>query len=197
MSHYYLNDKTLSEELSEYQVNLRNNSFVFYTQAGVFSKNNLDYGSQLLIENITLNEQIKTIIDVGCGYGPIGLALAKDNDLFVYMYDINERAVNLSKLNAKTNKITNVEISVNNLLEGVSVKADLVVTNPPIRTGKQTIFKLYEQAYTVLNQNGSFYCVIQKKQGAPSTYKKLVDLYGNCEIIAKSKGYWVLKANKV
>lgn len=197
MSHYYKTDDTLPKDLNNIQVKLRSNSFVFYTQAGVFSKSALDYGSKLLIENIVISDQVKTIIDVGCGYGPIGLSLAKNNNLFVYMYDINERAVNLSKHNALTNEISNVEIKHNDLLNGISVKADMIVTNPPIRAGKQTVFKLYEQAFELLNSNGQFYCVIQRKQGAPSSYNKLMELYGNCEVITKSKGYWIIKANKL
>lgn len=196
MSHYFINDPNLDNKLNKYKVNLRNNDFIFYTQPGVFSKNRLDFGSKLLIENVEITNDIKSIIDIGCGYGPIGLSLAKDNNLNVYMYDINERAIELAKLNAKTNDVTNVSINHNNLLDNISINVDLIVTNPPIRTGKKTIFKLYEQAYERLNKGGLFYCVIQRKQGAPSTQSKLLELFGNTEVITKSNGYWIIKANK-
>lgn len=197
MSHYFINNPNLNKDLSNYKVNLRGSDFIFYTQAGVFSKNNLDYGSKLLIENIKITSDTKTIIDIGCGYGPIGLSLAKNNRVKSYMYDINERAVELAKLNAKSNDISNVEIYTNNLLDGINVKADLIVSNPPIRAGKQTVFKLYEQAYNNLNSNGAFYCVIQKKQGAPSSFEKIKELFENVEIITKSRGYWIIYAKKL
>lgn len=196
MSHYYINDPNLNRDLLNFKVNLRDQDFVFYTQAGVFSKNYLDYGSKLLIKSIRIESHMKTIIDVGCGYGPIGLSLAKGNDVVVYMYDVNERATELSLKNAKANDVDNVVVKTNDLLENIDLKADLIVTNPPIRAGKKTVFELYEQAYQHLNEGGVFYCVIQRKQGAPSTFKKLMELYGNSEIITKSNGYWIISAVK-
>lgn len=198
MSHYYINDPNLKNELNSYKVNLRKNDFIFYTQPGVFSKNNLDYGTKLLIESVEITDQVKTVIDIGCGYGPIGLSIAKENQkLSVYMYDINARAIELAKKNALANNISNVVISENYLLDNITVKADLIISNPPIRAGKNVIFKLYEQAFNNLDVGGSFYCVIQKKQGAPSTFKKLSELFNNAEIITKSKGYWIILAKKL
>lgn len=197
MSHYFINDPNLNKDLLNFSVSLRGNEFTFYTQAGVFSKNYLDYGSKLLIQTVNIKKTVKTIIDVGCGYGPIGLALAKDSKAKIYMYDINERAIELSTLNAKTNEIDNVIIKNNNLLDDININAELIVTNPPIRAGKKTLFKLYEQVYDNLNVGGEFYCVIQRKQGAPSTAKKIMELFGNYKTITKSKGYWIIYAVKL
>ncbi len=197
MSHYFLDDKNLSHDITEKEIYINNLKLKFYTDRGVFSKERLDFGTHVLLKNINVDQSVKTIIDMGCGYGPIGLYLAKSySDKNIFMYDVNSRAVDLSIKNKELNEVINAQIKVSNLFEQCDVTADLILTNPPIRAGKEVIFKLYDQAYEHLNIGGSFYCVIQKKQGAPSTYTKLVSLFSNCEIIAKDKGYWVLLSRK-
>ncbi len=197
MSHYYLNDEKLAHDLNILDVRIKDVSLRLNTDSGVFSKRGLDYGTKVLLENIQLPTSVKTVIDMGSGYGPISLYLAKKYpEIFVYAYDVNERAVALTQMNIKENRIENVEASVSFLFENVNVKADVVVTNPPIRAGKQVVFALYEGAYKSLNHQGLLYVVIQKKQGAPSTVSKLIELFGNCETIDKSGGYWILLAKK-
>ena len=134
---------------------------------------------------------------MGCGYGPIGLYVAKTYpDKMVYLYDINERALDLAKQNLEINQVKNVQIKQSNLFDQVDIKSDVILTNPPIRAGKQTVFTLYEQAYDTLNDGGILYVVIQKKQGAPSTEAKLATLFNKVEVKVKSKGYWLLLAQK-
>jgi 16S rRNA (guanine1207-N2)-methyltransferase len=167
------------------------------TDRGVFSKEHLDFGTHVLLKNIQVTHDMKNIIDMGCGYGPIGLYFAKAyDDKNIYMYDVNERAIDLAKENKKLNHISNAHIDVSNLFDNCDINADLIVTNPPIRAGKQIVFKLYEQAYEHLNEGGHFYCVIQKKQGAPSTFNKLLELFSNCVVLEKEKGYWILLSIK-
>ncbi len=197
MSHYFINDSTLDSNIKSYDVEINATSFRFYTDRGVFSKETLDYGTRFLLETIKLPKDFKTIIDMGCGYGPIGLYVAKSYpEKHVYLYDVNERAVALAKKNMKENEIVNAEAHQSFLFEYVKIKADAIITNPPIRAGKPTIYRLYEDAYLTLNHGGLLYVVIQKKQGAPSTVAKLHSLFGNCEVVDKSKGYWVLLAKK-
>ncbi len=197
MSHYFINDSMLDSNIKSYDVEINATSFRFYTDRGVFSKETLDYGTRFLLETIKLSKDAKTVIDMGCGYGPIGLYVAKTYpEKQVYLYDVNERAVALAIKNMKENEILNVEVHQSFLFEYVHVKADAILTNPPIRAGKLTIFRLYDEAYQALNNGGLLYVVIQKKQGAPSTVAKLKSLFGNCEVIDKSKGYWVLLAKK-
>lgn len=197
MSHYYINDEKLNEEIKKINVKIKDVEFTFNTQSGVFSKSNIDFGSKLLIENIVVDPNVENIADIGCGYGPIGLSLAKFNPYsHIFMYDINQRAVNLAINNAKLNNINNVTIKNNNILDNITTNFDLIVTNPPIRAGKEIVFKIYEQAYQKLKEQGKFYCVIQKKQGAPSSYKKLTELFKNVQVITKSKGYWIIFAQK-
>ncbi|HBG33539.1 MAG: hypothetical protein A2009_03445 [Tenericutes bacterium GWD2_38_27] len=197
MSHYFLNDSKLDHQIKSYEVHLQGTLFRFFTDLGVFSKEYLDFGTKVLIDSIELDTQIKTVIDMGCGYGPIGLFIAKTYpEKQVYLYDINERALALSEKNMEENKIKNVVIEQSFLFDAVKVKADAIITNPPIRAGKDTVFKLYEDAYLNLNPGGIFYAVIQKKQGAPSSFTKLTEVFGNCTVIDKIKGYWILFAKK-
>jgi 16S rRNA (guanine1207-N2)-methyltransferase len=112
------------------------------------------------------------------------------------MTDINLRAVELAKKNSQLNHLKNVEISQGFLFENVQNELDVVVTNPPIRAGKQTVFALYDQAFQKLKKGGLLFVVIQKKQGAPSTQAKLESLFSEVNVIDKNKGYWVLSAKK-
>ncbi|MCR3906005.1 MAG: class I SAM-dependent methyltransferase [Tenericutes bacterium] len=197
MSHYYTNDSTLDHKVKSYDVQIKSTSFRFYTDLGVFSKDNLDYGTKFLLETIELESNIKKVIDMGCGYGPIGLYVAKTYpDKKVFLYDVNQRALDLAQKNKIENNITNAEIAQSFLFENVKINVDAIITNPPIRAGKQIVFRLYEEAYGVLNQGGILYVVIQKKQGAPSSVKKLEEIFGQCSIIEKNKGYWILSAKK-
>ncbi len=197
MSHYYINDSKLNHDIKSYETQINNLAFKFYTDRGVFSKDYLDFGSRVLLETVELEESEKTIIDMGCGYGPIGLCLAKMYpDKHVYLFDINERAIDLAQKNQKENQISNVSIAISNLFDEVKINSDVIVTNPPIRAGKQTVFKLYDDAYAHLNTGGILYVVIQKKQGAPSSVLHLKDIFHNCEVIEKKNGYWILLARK-
>lgn len=197
MSHYFHNDSNLDHKVKGIDVFMRNHSFRFQTDLGVFSKSAIDYGTRFLIEKIDIPTSAKTVIDMGCGYGPIGIAVAKVYPhVQVYLYDVNNRAVDLARKNAKENHVENVDVKTSFLFEHVTIQADVIITNPPIRAGKMTIFRLYEDAFRTLNSGGLFYAVIQKKQGAPSTVVKLKELFGNCEIVDRDKGYWVLLARK-
>lgn len=135
--------------------------------------------------------------DVGCGYGPIGLTLAKDfPDRVIHMVDVNERAVDLARKNAARNGIQNVRIEVSDGMAEVQGRLAAVITNPPIRAGKETIFRFYQEASERLASGGELWVVIQKKQGAPSTKDYLAERFAEVEIVEKVKGYWILKAKK-
>lgn len=195
MSHYFINDKTLNHDIKTIDVQINRTSFRFYTDRGVFSKETIDFGSKLLLEKTTFHPNDKTIIDVGCGYGPMGIYAAKVcPNAMIHMIDVNERALDLAKKNAELNQASNVLIYLSNLFESVKVKADLILANPPIRAGKRVVFDLYEQAKRHLNKDGRLIVVIQKKQGAPSTVEKLKELFSNVEIIGRDKGYWIISS---
>lgn len=197
MSHYYINDKNLKDNEAFFDVQIDGTSFRFYTNDGVFSKRYFDFGSYLLIKSALGLGAFSTVIDMGCGYGPIGIIYSKfNNDAKVYMYDVNLRALDLARKNMILNNVSNAFAFESYLFEKVEVKADLILTNPPIRAGKSVIFKLYEDAYKHLNENGVLLVVIQRKQGAPSTMEKLKSIYNNVEVIEKKGGYWIISAAK-
>lgn len=197
MSHYFKNDDTIKTKINTFKINYKNNNFTFKTDSGVFSKAFLDYGSNVLLNSTVINNDETKILDLGCGYGPIGIILGKlyPNKLF-HMVDVNDRAVNLAKENAILNDVSNVDIYSSFIFENINTKFDLILTNPPIRAGKDIVFKFYEQSFNHLNDNGRLLVVIQRKQGAPSTLKKLEELFSNVKIITKDKGYWIIEAIK-
>ena len=196
MSHYFKNDETLTSKQIDFEVKIKDIVLNLRTNSGVFSKSKLDLGTKLLLETIELEEKTKIVIDMGCGYGPIGIYIAKKYpDKKVFMYDINERAVDLSKINANLNDVE-VIVKQSDLFTEVNFKADVIITNPPIRTGKKNVYRLYDEAYDRLNELGVFYLVVGKKQGAESTFHKINQLFSNCEILEKKKGYTVFKAVK-
>lgn len=167
------------------------------TDRGVFSKSGVDFGSRILIEAFEAPTIEGDFADIGCGYGPIGLSLAKDfSDRQIHMVDVNERAVALAQKNAERNGVQNVRIDVSDGMENVPSGLAAVITNPPIRAGKETIFKFYREAHERLVLGGDLWVVIQKKQGAPSTQEFLEGLYNEVDVVEKVKGYWILKAKK-
>lgn len=197
MSHYYKNDETLDHNLKTIDLNINKTSLKLVTDLGVFSKSIVDYGTRVLLETIDLSEEPLQVIDMGCGYGPIGLYIAKTYpNTYVKMIDINKRAIELTVKNAQANDIDNVEVKQGFLFEHINQEVDVIITNPPIRAGKQTVFKLYEQAYQWLKLGGLLYVVIQKKQGAPSSKAKLDTLFTETKVLDKNKGYWILLAKK-
>ncbi len=195
--HYYTERPTVKRDVHTMQEVLRGKTYTFLTDAGVFSKKGVDYGSKHLIETMELHEDAK-VLDVGCGYGPIGLSAAvMCPNGHVTMVDINERAIELSVDNAKRNGITNVTILQSDLLEQVQgQRFDAVLTNPPIRAGKEVVHRIFTDAYDCLVDGGAIWVVIQKKQGAPSAMKKLESLYSEVTEVSKDKGYKILKATK-
>lgn len=195
--HYYSKRPETAHKRRSLETVLRGRTYRFASDSGVFSKQGIDYGSRVLIEAMQLPAQA-SVLDVGCGYGPIGLtAAALVPDGHVTMVDINERAVQLAIENAERNGITNVTIKQSDLFERVKAdRFDVILTNPPIRAGKETVHTIFELAYEHLNEGGALWVVIQKKQGAPSASTKIESLFGRVEEVTKDKGYRILKAEK-
>ncbi|MEH7117723.1 class I SAM-dependent methyltransferase [Neobacillus vireti] len=196
--HYYSRTQKVESDPKFWDYKLRNFSFRFKTDNGVFSKREVDFGSRLLIESFMMPDVEGHVLDVGCGYGPIGLSIAKEfNNRIVHMVDVNERAIQLAKENASLNHITNVDIyESDRLLNVKDAQFAAVLTNPPIRAGKQTVHDIFEQSYKRLVPDGELWVVIQKKQGAPSALEKLKTLFSDVETVDKTKGYFIIKAKK-
>lgn len=200
MEQYFTKNPTTKNEIYKFDWNIGKDKFYFYTSNSVFSKKGVDFGSMLLIDTVVKeNEKFSgSILDLGCGYGPIGVIIAKLlENAEVFMSDVNERALELSKMNAKENKVEKrIKIINSESFENIKKSFDMILTNPPIRAGKDVVFSFYEGAYEHLSDGGKLYVVIQKKQGAPSTKAKLESLFGNCETAEKKSGYFILKSEK-
>src|SRR5699024_1662678 len=195
--HYYSKKPEGKEKLSTWETKLNNESYTFTTSSGVFSKHEVDFGSRLLIETIKKPDIQAPILDLGCGYGPIGLSLARKYPKdCVQMLDINERAVKMAKLNAEKNQIKNVAIKQSDGFQAINEdeRFSLIVTNPPIRVGKKVMYALLEKSKKFLVQNGELWLVIQKKQGSPSAIKFLEEHFTLVNVEARKKGYFIIRA---
>jgi|SRR5690606_34119339 len=198
VEHYYSREPEVASDPRFWNAELRNHPFRFKTDHGVFSKGEVDFGSRLLIDTFEPPKIAGPILDVGCGYGPIGLSIAKDfPDRLIHMIDVNQRAITLAKENAEQNSIENVDIYESDRLANVSEENfAAILTNPPIRAGKDVVHDIFKQSFRRLRSDGELWVVIQKKQGAPSAKAKIEELFSNVEIVAKKKGYYILKAVK-
>jgi 16S rRNA (guanine1207-N2)-methyltransferase len=194
--HYFSNSPTSKSDKRKWQFSLRGRTMQFYSDHGVFSKGEVDFGSRLLIETFELPVVEGALLDVGCGYGPIGLSLAKEFDRHVDMVDVNERAMELAAENAQLNGVKNVRIFSSSVYENVQGSYAAILSNPPIRAGKQVVHEILEKAYNHLVVGGELWIVIQKKQGAPSAIAKMEEVFGSAEIVEKKKGYYIIKSKK-
>jgi 16S rRNA (guanine1207-N2)-methyltransferase len=161
----------------------------------VFSREAIDFGSRLLVEQMVIDET-DHVLDMGCGYGLIGIMAAKMATRGrVLMVDINERAIQLTTENIKRNRIQHATVMKSDLFSSVqSGPFHKIITNPPIRAGKEIVHRIFENSLDFLLPGGQLWVVIQKKQGAPSAQKKLASLYREVEVITKEKGYYILCA---
>ncbi|WP_373712973.1 class I SAM-dependent methyltransferase [Streptococcus sp.] len=191
---YYEKNPKADHDIHELRVRLLDTPMTFLTDAGVFSKRMVDYGSQVLLNTLDL-EPDKTLLDVGCGYGPLGLTLGKVFGVKATLIDINSRALDLARANAEKNQV-NARIFQSNVYDDVEGNFDYIVSNPPIRAGKSVVHEIIKGAFRHLEDQGSLTIVIQKKQGAPSAKAKMEEVFGNCQILKKDKGYYILESVK-
>ena len=190
MNHYFTNEN-LPSNLKKINVSIKDKTFTFNTDNGVFSKKGLDFGTRSLINSI-LDLDIKgDVLDLGCGYGVVGIILSSFFDIKVDMVDVNKRALHLSKMNLKEN---NVEANVfeSNIYESINKKYDYIITNPPIRAGKDTVYKFLFGAKDYLKENGYLIYVMNKNQGAKSSIKYLEEV-ADLEVLSKTSGFFIIK----
>lgn len=191
---YYAENPDSAHDIHELKVTLLGQSFTFLTDSGVFSKKMVDYGSQVLLNTLDF-EKGKTLLDFGCGYGPLGISLAKVQGVKPTMVDINNRAIDLAKQNAQKNGVE-ADIFQSNIYEKVNGTFDYIISNPPIRAGKQVVHTIISESINYLKVGGNLTIVIQKKQGAPSAKAKMEEVFGNVEILKRDKGYYILRSEK-
>ena len=193
MGQYFSNEE-LKSNIQKYDVKVLDTNYSFYTDNGVFSKEKLDFGTRVLIENIPLDLLHGEILDVGCGYGVIDIILGKLVDARFLGVDVNRRALHLADMNKKENKVNNVSFLESNCYENVSDKYDVIITNPPIRAGKKVVYEIVMGAKDYLKKDGSLFIVVRKEQGAKSMIKDLEEIY-KVEVLNKIKGFFVIKCN--
>ena len=199
MDHYYTSKPSSESNREKWETTINGKKFTYTTDSGVFSKNNIDVGSEVLMTTAeTVDFPKGNLLDIGCGYGPVGIYLAKAfPNRLIEMIDVNERAIDLAQLNAKENEASNVQIYNSNLFEEVeNKKLAGIISNPPIRAGKTVVHEILEKSHDYLVEGGYLLIVIQKKQGAPSAKKKMQEVFGKVERINLEKGYWILAAQK-
>ena len=194
--HYYTRTPQSASRPAECEFTYRGIDLVFQTDAGVFSRGEVDTGTRLLLEALPENLGGE-ILDLGCGWGVIGISIARKwPEARVTMADINTRALDLSRENAKRNRAEVVCAESDGMAAFEGKTFDAVVTNPPIRAGKQVIYKMFADAARSLAPEGALYLVIRKQQGAESCIRYLQTLYASVEKLDRSGGFWVLKASK-
>ena len=202
MAHYYDENPQGESDRRVIQSRMHGMDFFFTTDSEVFSKKFLDFGSRTLLEaaimDLTECEKKKgRLLDLGCGYGPIGIIMKRVfPSMEVTMVDINNRALELARENAENNSVKCVDVHQSDGCSNVEGLYDVVLTNPPVRAGKQTVFSFYDGAFEHMAEGGRLYVVLQKKQGAPSSEKYLLEKFGNCDVIARESGYWIMRSVK-
>lgn len=190
MGHYFTNEN-LPSNVRKTNCFVLGKEFIFFTDNGVFSKDGLDFGSRLLLENIPLEEVGAKVLDMGCGYGVIGVIINKLTDSHVDMVDVNLRAIHLAERNIKENHCGNCNAFESSCYSNITKKYDTIITNPPIRAGKKVVYEILMNAKRYLNNNGKLFLVIRKEQGAKSLIFDLEKIY-NVSILEKKKGFFVL-----
>ena len=191
---YFAENPDAEHDIHELNVQLLGQNMTFLTDAGVFSKKMIDYGSQTLLKCLDFHKQ-ESVLDVGCGYGTLGLTLVKAKEVKATLVDINQRALDLARQNAERNQVL-ATIFQSNLYQNVEGRFHHIISNPPIRAGKQVVHEVITGSYTHLLDGGDLTIVIQKKQGAPSAKAMMEEVFGNCEILKKDKGYYILRSRK-
>ena len=192
--HYFTANPESGHEARSFRAVFAGRVLAFDTDAGVFSKQHVDPGSELLCRALpeTLSGEV---LDMGCGWGAMTvMTLAKCPDVVMTMADVNERALALAKANVEKNRMQ-ARAVLSDGFERVDGLFDAVITNPPIRAGKAVIYRMFEEAKAHLKPGGALYLVIRKQQGAPSALKFLQSLYARAEVIEREGGYWVIRCD--
>lgn len=197
MAHYFTDNRNLEENRKEHSFRFSGHLYTFVTDNGVFSKTDVDRGTEILLKACLKEIRAGATLDLGCGYGVVSVVLGDlVPDVRMSAVDINPRAVELTELNCAGNHVS-CKAYVSDGFSEVTGKFMQIITNPPIRAGKKVIYAMFEDSFAHLNDAGSLYVVIRRKQGAESALRKLDEIFGNCDVIYRDKGYWVLRSMKL
>jgi len=195
VSQYFDNDKSVKSGKKLINFKFGNRSFSMYSDNGVFSKDKFDYGTRVLLESIDISNLSGKVLDLGCGTGVVGIILGTINtNIDIDMVDVNERAIALAKENITLNKV-GANVFVSNVYECVNEKYDYIITNPPIRAGKDVIRKFLLGSFDYLKDSGKLYFVMRKDHGVKSMIKELEEKF-NVSVINRDKGFFIVEIKK-
>ena len=198
MSHYFQDDPNLASNIKTISFEVNGITMNLLTDNGVFSKSKVDEGSLAFLKVILPLDLGNNILDLGCGYGTIGLTLAvAKKEARVTLADVNTRALNMCRRNADAYNLgQRVTILQSDIYEKIEGPYDSIVVNPPIRAGKAVTYRMYEEAKQYLIDGGSLFIVIRKAQGAESAAKYIESIFGNIKMLDRHKGYHIYQAVK-
>lgn len=195
MSQYFDNDKNIKCERKIIKFNFNNKDFSIYSDNGVFSKDRFDYGTRVLLNSVDIDKLSGNVLDLGCGLGVVGIILGTFNKgINIDMVDINERAIDLAKNNLVLNNVK-ANVFVSDIYSNIDNKYDFIITNPPIRAGKNVIRGFLLGSYDYLKDDGILYFVMRKDHGVKSMIKELSAKF-NTSIVNKDKGFYVVLCTK-
>lgn len=197
MSHYFENDPTLSSKPRDVTFRIDGRPFSLVSDIGVFSKNELDYGTYVLLNYVVKQPSSKKVLDVGCGYGPIGICIASFWPLAtVDCIDVNARAVELTQGNIQKMQLPQMRAWLSDGFISVTDNYSTIVMNPPVRAGKKVIYRLFADSYAHLEPGGVLYLVMRKDQGAESAMTYLGQWFQDVQRVFREKGYYIIRAMK-
>ena len=188
MEHYFSRTPHTPHKINRIHCSFFGRTFSFATDASVFSRKRMDFGTRLLILSSKV-EQIDRLLDLGCGYGVVGIVLSS-LCAKVVLVDVNERACELAKINVRENHVRNARVICGSLGD-VPGAFDAILFNPPIRAGKKVYMPIIEMARGHLSERGRLYVVARTAQGAKSIYTSMCEIY-EAEYVAKKAGYRVI-----
>ena len=195
--HYYSAQPKSEAKLGLIRTRLRGEPFEFMTASSVFSKKRVDTGTRLLIESMVLPKS-GCVLDMGCGYGAVGIAAAHSNpSLQVVLTDVNIRAVRLARENIERNKIVNAQVRCGFLYEPVEDSTfNCVLSNPPVSAGMATVKAIITEAPKIMTTKATLQMVIRSKIGGKTLPTIFEAVFGNCRVLSREGGYRVLIAEK-
>ena len=168
------------------------------TAGNVFSPEHIDQGTQILLSHIDEIEPDSTLLDIGCGWGPIALALALASPTStVYAVDVNQRSLELTRINAEKLGLKNIITATPGEIDA-NLAFDGIWSNPPIRVGKAVLHEILQTWLPRLKSNSEALLVVQKNLGADSLHKWLEEEFEDftTERVETSKGFRILSAIK-